>query len=113
MGVIKTARHAASKCDVLFLTAIECDCPPWFPDGTWAGNWTFGHASCDVSSLPERGYGSQVNYTCPEGFVFNTPALRFNGTEETSLTLTCGSSALWEPLFRPECVRESRCCLPM
>ncbi len=28
-----------------FFTAIECPCPPWFPDGSWGGTY-------DWSSLP-------------------------------------------------------------
>ena len=72
---------------------INCPCPRWFPNDTWTGthSWTNGLPAADVDNRkppvcdPDDHVipmGTKVSYTCPEGFVFETPELIHNQQEQ-------------------------------
>lgn len=98
-------------------SALECPCPPWYPDGTRVGTYDWSQESpprcpsyIEEYENRSRDYLTEIVYACPEGFVFDTPWLHAEDeaarVENATLTLTCGIQGLWEPAIQPKCIRE-------
>lgn len=87
--------------------ASQCDCPPWFANGTQPGSTSL--SKDDWTKCGKEGLtfflDDEVTYTCPEGYVFETPDLVFQGNETQKLTLTCATFASWKPGLIPKCIR--------
>ncbi len=95
--------------------AIRCPCPRWFPNNTWSGthSWSNGAESFDPRAPPVCDpdnssilIGEKVTYTCPEGFVFETPELILDGAEVNLMTFTCSEFGDWFPNLQPKCIRK-------
>jgi len=98
----------------IFLASF-CPCPSWFAnDSAVVGShdWPSGSDDPPVCNYinDELGdsvpYQTEVNYICPDGFVFETPDLLLYGEETNILHMTCLQTASWSPSVIPKCIRE-------
>jgi hypothetical protein len=89
--------------------AAVCPCPPWYPEETWWGTYNWSSVSppiCSDGDTRVKHYGTEIEYICPEGFVFVVP----EGENETGvLNLKCETWADWDPPYTPECHGKSNC----
>ncbi len=70
------------------VAAVECPCPPWFPNGTWAGKYVWDHEELETPpTCPDltvdpsheedyalalarskpRTFRTEITYECPNG----------------------------------------------
>jgi len=95
------------------ILAAVCDCPPGFSNESariGAHDWPEVNARDEpvCGGDGEVPFTTQVNYQCPDGFVFETPDLLLYGVESNVLTLTCERYAAWSPTAQPKCIRKKK-----
>ena len=94
-----------------FFSAVSCSCPPAFAPNTWIGKISYNDTelpndvNCTDPLLHYFPIDAEIEYTCPEGFVFETQDLIDSGIETSNLTVTCSRFASWTPLIQPKCIR--------
>ncbi|XP_059096709.1 sushi, von Willebrand factor type A, EGF and pentraxin domain-containing protein 1-like [Tigriopus californicus] len=91
----------SAKCE-----PVVCPCPPWFANNSIEGTSDW-HNEGGATKCPEDQsvlYGTNVTYTCPEGYVFETPQLIAFQEETSVLTLTCEKYADWSLGVKPKCI---------
>ena len=97
---------------VFTISAVKCPCPRWFPDNTPTGTYDWDHPyepSCPIDMVGDtrpRDYGTEIKYTCPAGYAFDTSALDVPLPESREMTFTCEKWNDWDPPIQPVCVRK-------
>ncbi len=93
---------------------MTCPCPPWFPnDGSPAGSydWFGGDVFppvCHKNDPRPRHYKTEIEYTCPLGYVMDTADLdKTMYPESNTLTYKCERWGDWSPAVKPRCIRKS------
>jgi hypothetical protein len=86
---------------------IECPCPSWFPDdGTPQGNYDWSELHPSVCDGP-RTFTTEIEYSCPRGYVFDISALDpAKYTESSKMKWKCGELSEWIPAVQPRCHRK-------
>ncbi|XP_059096703.1 uncharacterized protein LOC131891197 [Tigriopus californicus] len=84
---------------------VACPCPPKFSkDSVVSGttDWNTKFWTClENETFPQD---THITYTCPEGYVFETPQLLAFGQENSELFVKCETYADWNVTRKPKCV---------
>ncbi|TRY78180.1 hypothetical protein TCAL_06223 [Tigriopus californicus] len=85
---------------------VACPCPPKFSkDSVVSGttDWNTKFWTClENETFPQD---THITYTCPEGYVFETPQLLAFGQENSELFVKCETYADWNVTRKPKCVQ--------